>query len=84
MNGAFSGVYPLLESQKRCLRSRTSPFRPDTSRKNRELRILYPYFTISSTLPEWLANSGAYMHSMWAMPFWYVPRWDTLSGYSKT
>lgn len=28
------------------------------------------YFTFSSTLPEWLLNSGAYMHWTSAMPVW--------------
>ncbi len=32
--------------------------------------IIKPYLTSNLTLSEWLLNSGAYMHSIWAMPFW--------------
>ena len=42
------------------------------------------YLTSSSTLPEWLLNSGAYMHWTCAMPLWYVPRCCTRTEYSKT
>ena len=42
------------------------------------------YFTSSSTLSEWLLNSGAYMHSTFAYPVVYFPFSCTRSGYSNT
>ncbi len=44
------------------------------SKKERHRRTFYArYLTTSSKLWEWLLNSGAYMHSMLAMPVWYFP-----------
>ncbi len=31
------------------------------------------YRTSKGMLSEWLLNSGAYMHWMWAVPVWYRP-----------
>ncbi len=42
------------------------------------------YRTSSSKLREWLLNSGAYRHSMLAMPVWYLPFCWMRVLYSKT
>lgn len=42
------------------------------------------YFTSSTMLSEWLLNSGAYMHWIWAKPVWYLPLSCTRTEYSNT
>lgn len=46
--------------------------------------LLEGHFTTNLKLSLWLLNSGAYMHSMLAMPVWYSPRSWTRVEYSNT